>query len=300
MSARSGWVLGDVPCSPAAPGPCSVVARTRDGGASWSGLPAPPAPVRGIRFADERRGFAFGPGLWSTGDGGRSWSPVRGFDGVRVLEAAKGNVWLVVDSDVFVGRLGSAAFHPVMGFESVPYADRTQLSVHGGTAFTTTIQGARSYLLWSSGTGTRRLILPCRQDYQPFVVARSEVELLLLCAAGEGAGGQEPKSAFRIDLRRMTTVRLADPAQLTNEYLAQTADAWFVSNHDSLEVSRDGGRTWVGSLRSECGGVGAVGFESRQLGFVLADLDCGRVGLHLTHDDGRTWHAVDFRRTAAG
>ena len=83
VSAREGFAPGAAPCRHA---PCTSVARTRDRGVSWRGLPAHlwcrsasltavtgPA-VWGIRFATPGHGFVFGNGLWVTADGGEHWS----------------------------------------------------------------------------------------------------------------------------------------------------------------------------------------------------------------------------------
>ena len=81
VSLQTGWVLGTAPCSSP---PCTSILRTRDGGRSWVGIPAPLAEigvdqtesVRHLRFADVDNGWAFGPDLWSTHDGGEHWNPV--------------------------------------------------------------------------------------------------------------------------------------------------------------------------------------------------------------------------------
>lgn len=63
------------------PSPCTVVDGTADYGNRWSRVGGPPAgPPAGssgvsqIRFADPHHGWAFGPALWRTTNGGRSWS----------------------------------------------------------------------------------------------------------------------------------------------------------------------------------------------------------------------------------
>ena len=71
---------------------CTSVARTDDAGKTWSGVPAPvtgPADgatgVSQIRFLNLNDGWAFGPGLWATHNGGQTWTPVS-TDGLRVTD----------------------------------------------------------------------------------------------------------------------------------------------------------------------------------------------------------------------
>ena len=76
------------------------------GGGSWTGLPAPPAPVGvpgqagvvwGIRFATPGHGFVFGDGLWETTDGGQRWSRVTApFGSVLSLAIVPGQVLALV------------------------------------------------------------------------------------------------------------------------------------------------------------------------------------------------------------
>jgi hypothetical protein len=62
---------------------CTSVARTRNAGGTWTGLPAPltGAPdgatgVGQIRFLEGINGWAFGPELWATHDGGENWTQI--------------------------------------------------------------------------------------------------------------------------------------------------------------------------------------------------------------------------------
>ena len=93
VSAGTGWVIGQA----GTPGRCATryctsVARTDDAGKTWSGVPAPvtgPADgatgVSQIRFLNLNDGWAFGPGLWATHNGGQTWTPVS-TDGLRVTD----------------------------------------------------------------------------------------------------------------------------------------------------------------------------------------------------------------------
>jgi hypothetical protein len=93
VGASTGWVIGQA----GTPGQCATqyctsVARTDDAGKTWSGVPAPltgPADgatgVSQIRFLNLNDGWAFGPGLWATHNGGQSWTQV-GTGGLRVTD----------------------------------------------------------------------------------------------------------------------------------------------------------------------------------------------------------------------
>ena len=84
-SPTEGWVLGSTAC---AAGRCAVIAHTLDAGRSWSRINAPTTTVdadarlatsgvSALRFADPLDGWAYGPDLWATHDGGTTWTQVR-------------------------------------------------------------------------------------------------------------------------------------------------------------------------------------------------------------------------------
>jgi photosystem II stability/assembly factor-like uncharacterized protein len=91
VSNDHGWLLGTAPCSSP---PCTSITRTTDGGRTWVGIPAPRADlepngqngcdadqpcVRGIRFANDGVGYAYGStALYLTTDGGAHWSRQSG------------------------------------------------------------------------------------------------------------------------------------------------------------------------------------------------------------------------------
>jgi photosystem II stability/assembly factor-like uncharacterized protein len=79
LSPAQGRVLGAAPCGT---GTCSDVIGTSDAGKTWSLLGTVKAPlatsahsgITDLRFATPRVGWAFGPRLFLTTDGGRSWA----------------------------------------------------------------------------------------------------------------------------------------------------------------------------------------------------------------------------------
>jgi hypothetical protein len=103
VSPKDGFVLGSAPCATAQ---CTVILRTTDTGKTWHRIGAPPAQVTQpgggpldiseLRFATDKDGWAFGPGLWSTHDGGDHWTRVAHNGDVRDLEASAGTAHMVV------------------------------------------------------------------------------------------------------------------------------------------------------------------------------------------------------------
>jgi hypothetical protein len=103
ISAAHWWVLGSVPCGAR---DCPAIVTTTDGGATFQPLPAPGGPfgpglnsppaAGNIRFADSADGWAFGPALYATHDGGRHWTAIWVPGRVTELEPGLGEVFAVV------------------------------------------------------------------------------------------------------------------------------------------------------------------------------------------------------------
>jgi photosystem II stability/assembly factor-like uncharacterized protein len=134
VSDRHGWALAAAPCGREL---CPRLATTTDGGQTWTALPAPlgrvgPNGTPGcarlgcvsqIRFATATVGYLFGPALFQTSDGGRSWRRLPGRP-VEALEPSAGTVVRVVydhtgcpgpcDRTVQETTRGSAAWHTVL------------------------------------------------------------------------------------------------------------------------------------------------------------------------------------------
>ena len=104
---NTGFVLGQAgtpgQCGPPSRYICTSIAGTGDHGTTWhgvkapvSGAPAGAAGVSQVRFYNTSDGWAFGPQLWATHDGGQTWTRIR-THGLRVtaLEAAGQRVFAV-------------------------------------------------------------------------------------------------------------------------------------------------------------------------------------------------------------
>ena len=95
ISDSNWWLIGQAPC---ASKPCTSIVRTENGGASFVGLPAPrTSQVSQIRFANPQDGYAYGPELWYTTDGGEDWAQIgSGAESVSELEISGGYAYAVV------------------------------------------------------------------------------------------------------------------------------------------------------------------------------------------------------------
>ncbi|HET7014142.1 MAG TPA: hypothetical protein VFI65_09535 [Streptosporangiaceae bacterium] len=89
-----GAVLGrsTAGCPAGSAGPCTVVAGTTNYGQSWTKVDAPAAgPPSGssgvsqVRFLNGDDGWAFGPELYATHSGGKTWTKITGLGG-RVID----------------------------------------------------------------------------------------------------------------------------------------------------------------------------------------------------------------------
>jgi photosystem II stability/assembly factor-like uncharacterized protein len=106
ISELTWWVVGAAPCSLVGlQPPCGAILRTTDGGRNFSALEAPRATLAGrlspsgysqIRFADLEDGFAYGPDLYATHDGGTTWHPVDVGGNVIDLAISDGDVYATV------------------------------------------------------------------------------------------------------------------------------------------------------------------------------------------------------------
>ena len=169
VSVKTGWVIGQA----SRPGHCATqyctsVARTRDAGRTWAGVPAPltGAPdgatgVSKIRFLNTGDGWAFGPELWVTHTGGKIWTPV-GTHGLRVtdLETVGNRVFALWAScadggPAYAGQCTSFTLYsaPVAGGGWSPVGAATTGLTDGAAAEAASLvlTGSRGYLLAPGG-----------------------------------------------------------------------------------------------------------------------------------------------------
>jgi hypothetical protein len=201
VSAQTMFVIGQA----GTPGQCATqyctsVARTQDEGGSWEGLPAPltGAPdgasgVGQIRFLEGINGWAFGPELWATHNGGETWTRIS-THGQRVIDVETvGKRAFAIEADCTGNFLAYAAECTSFTLYSTPAtandwtpvgASTTNLNKQGafGSA-ALVLTGTRGYLLAPNGTlyagpvtgtarGRKRAGSPARSGWRQWTARR--------------------------------------------------------------------------------------------------------------------------------
>jgi hypothetical protein len=277
--------------------------------------------VSEIRFADPLDGWAYGPALWATHDGGASWQQVDAGGAVVSLETAGGYVDAVVSpcqrGTNCTGALrlerASATGGPFATILSGPPSQeggtaQSDLSLQPPVGFTLLGYGTTPATTWlyatgnlAGGSGWNRFPDPCpAQTGFTSMIAPNSTLLYSLCVGGIGLGSSS-KFIFVTDDGRAREAGSA-PAGGDGGMLAATASGTLVlasaSGASELYRSTDGGRTWTTAATYFDGGAGFndLGFTTDTQGVVIHGLP-GLGGVNqmlMTHDAGATWQAVSF------
>ena len=317
VSANDGWVLGKATC---ASGQCAAIARTADGGRTWVAVRAPDAPIfpspsdaspgiSELRFADADNGWAFGPDLWSTHDGGTTWvrqtiPGVAAGPNVAALGTAGGTVYAVV----FDGGAYRVASSPIgsdawtLGAVRVPVGagpvPTIQLILQGGAGWLlendrTVVAGARlvngAWVTWQP---------PCSTVVGPaFLAASGPRDLAAACDVGlwsnptgehlflsHDGGSTFTESATAVPLTMGAMAAAASPSVIV------------VSGSDGtgaiLVATFDAGQSWSVVARLGSVQIADLGFTTPTQGVVVAAGANGPATLLMTRDGGHTWSPV--------
>lgn len=245
---QTGWVIGQAgtPGHCGASGTsdiCTSMARTDNAGGSWSGLPAPAtgppdgaSGVSQVRFLNLSDGWAYGPQLWATHDGGQTWTQVS-TGGLRVISletvgtaafavfaqcSGSGPDFAANCTRFYLYVSGSAEdhWHPVPGVASASGASGPLGVTGAASSSVLVLTSQRGYwyqpdgtLLGGPITGTApwtavsRAALPCvpgapQPDGRPSggqLAAATSESLALACPGGGAAGaasGQESETIY--------------------------------------------------------------------------------------------------------
>lgn len=337
VSPTFGYVLGE-PASCAST-PCTSMVRTTDRGAHWIGVPAPratlvspsaatsagPASVSVVRFADEYNGWAYGPGLWVTHDGARTWHQVDVGGQVLALETAGGRVDAIVNSCQVSSRcpggatrlLSSPVDRDLFALEASGSSGLSSpsgggsLTLHPPVGFAILGQNSnsgmpRSTIVATDGGKWDGFSDPCQAVADSSLssfVAPDATSLLSLCT-GPGAAGSTGKTVVLTQNGRSTALGnppLGGDGGLIAANGMSTILVASRSGDDFLYRSTDSGRTWT-TMQFHDGGIGLtdLGFTTSSQAIVIqgqAPVAGGNnqpAQLLMTTDAGATWHHVSF------
>lgn len=269
VTTQHGWALGTAPCGTAS---CTVQLVTTDGGTTWVrraavGLPTSCALgdcVTRLRFADTRIGYAFGPSLYITNDGGAHWSP-QSSSPVFGLEIAGGTVSRVVSREwacpgctfvVQTSEVGSFVWHTAAS------SDRLR----------------RGAAMARRGS---RIAVPL------FTNPAGDAQTAVFLSADAGktwVEHEDPCSEPATEERDALQVSLGPDGLVV--VLCQTT----LSDETVVRVSTDGGRTY-GVARSVPGVASRVTAVSAGR-LVAESVTDGRAVLLLSRDGGVSWERV--------
>jgi photosystem II stability/assembly factor-like uncharacterized protein len=307
-SPARGVALGGVACGYGTP--CAArLMITSNGGLRWRFLRAPGADVASGRpsrsvsrvlFTSARRGWLYGPALWSTSNGGARWRKLSLGGAVDAMAAGAGRVLAVVAPGHGKAR---ELFTSPAGHDSWTRVRRVSgnvLAVLGRSAWL----GSNRYL-WATADGRhwRKYPFRCpaatRSIGLASIAPATSMRVLFVCL-GAAAGPQQAKDLIgstnggktshlirALQLSGDTAVIATPPGRPT--VIALGTEYY-------LDTSADGGKTW--SMKFVAAGGGApwnsLSFLSPTAGWAEVGQPPSYDALFRTTNAGRTWHRVRF------
>jgi hypothetical protein len=311
---------------------CTSVARTQNAGGSWAGLPAPltgsPDGATGvgqIRFLEGINGWAFGPELWSTHDGGEQWKQIS-TGGRRVIDVETvGERAFAIEATCTGTGADYAAQCTSFTLYSTP-AKADDWTKVGGSTTGLTVAGTADAGATGSMASSTALILtqssgyllaPDGTLYSGPVNGSGEWKIVhqLPCSPGQAQADGQPSGALLgalsassliLDCTQTGHVYLSSNAGLSWQQTsaspaASTATSVTVSQAASvilatsqgIEVLPTGSTTWrmatlTGSSGNPAGGFGYVGMTNGLDGMALPANTAGGT-VWFTTDGGLTW-----------
>jgi hypothetical protein len=336
VSLGTGFVIGQAGtpgrCANSNPYICTSVAVTTDAGRTWRGLPAPDTGgpdggtgVSQIRFIDASTGWAFGPELWVTRDGGLHWARVN-THGMRVtsLETAGGMAYAVFARCTGTGADFAATCKHV-GLYSSPTASSDWTPIAGGlgrnngyvSAKVVLGQGAGStaqgYFYEPAGTVltgqavagaswtlSGQTPAPCQplgaqRDGQPAggqLAATSNGGLALACPGSTGSTGSNQETIYTSsDGGQSWQQQASVTVSGTATSLSYSGGVLMLATTQDIYTSSDGGQSWQPAVQGVTGGFSYVG-QTSSTQAVAVPADPGRHhAVWFTFNGGQSWRA---------
>jgi photosystem II stability/assembly factor-like uncharacterized protein len=323
MNFNDGWVIGQAPgCGRAY---CTTMAKTTNYGQTWAAMPAPQtgAPdgstgVSQIRFLDADNGWAFGPQLYETHNGGQSWTPIDTF-GMRVTDLET------------VGAMAYAVFAQCTGSGSDFAADCTHVSVYSSAvgSDTWTPMTSLSGFGFNNGYVSGKIVLTLGEGYfyapdgmlysgaptqgtdwqlvgtqsspcQPFnaqtdgqpsggqLAASVAGDLFMACPVGSGGAQEQAYSSTDGGQSWQSQGTFAVKGSATS-LAAGTTGALTLATTGGIYVSSDGGQSWKQTEEGPPGGFSYVGMTNANQGVAVPAEPAQSNSVWYTYSAGGRW-----------
>jgi photosystem II stability/assembly factor-like uncharacterized protein len=287
ISEFTWWVLGQAPCHGH---PCTTIAYTDNGGRSFTRVAAPPtSDVSQLRFANALDGYAFGPQLWSTRNGGRSWRRASPRGTVTELAASGPYVFAVATlrgrAMLLRSPVGTDTWTVVQDVVGSPIGS---LWVQGDTVIVQA--GAHVLISGDQGAHFSRARGAGLADDCGFDATVDASVIWAMCSTGT-APDEVLRSTDGGATFRFTTHGLDGPLE---NFAAASPDAAVVAGQGPLTRTADGGATWSRSSAPAAAWI-YLGFTDATHGVAIGNVSMGarpKFRLYYTIDAGASYHYV--------
>ncbi len=304
MSLDAWWMLGTARCLTGS-GTCGAILRTTDGGSVFAGIPSPPvsaSDVSQLRFASPLDGYAFGPELWQTADGGATWANVPIPGQVTELEAADGEAYALVtaagsanstSNELLTAPVGSRQWRQVP--TPTPLGHGSQFAVSGPNLYVLGGNGDL-VLLYSTDQGAQfsQRFDPCTAGLGGSVTVAADGTSTLWAACPTGMMAEAMLSTNGGVTWRVATATGAFPNSLK---LAAASSSVALASpapetlSGALVRTTNGGSTYAVVLSgSSPSTVSWVGFSDPSRAYALL-----AGSLFESSDGGATWRSVALK-----
>jgi hypothetical protein len=292
-------------------------------------VPAPSTnQVSGIRFLNGADGWAYGPGLWSTSDGGQTWQQdPTGNMVVTALETEGGRAFAVFANCTSAGQAASLAYYGehCTDFQlettlAGPDSHWQTIAMHGTAVSSTTLpasgsssqsvtdpaivlQGDTGWLVGplgqvytgslSAGTWNQVSVSPCAAmpASSPTTMLGWSLATGSLVAACDAT--QSPVLYTSADGgSTWTKVATAPSFGTATALTASPAEPSILATTDGIEADSASTGQWQ-QVTSLAGGFSYVGMTSQTQG-VAIPADTSLHQIWMTYDGGQTWQSHTF------
>jgi photosystem II stability/assembly factor-like uncharacterized protein len=290
VSELDWWLLGTAPCGGHE---CTAIVRTTDGGPLFTRIPAPPTTgVANVRFANARDGYAFGPQLWTTRDGGATWHRASPRGSVTQLAASGHYVFALANIGGRSALLRSPVGTDAWTLLPTPGGAPFSLWVQGNAVLVQTQSRSAQHLAISDDGGAHFVRLTgvkgagdCGYD-----AVSSPFAIWALCSTG-----MAPDDIL-LSTDSGNTFRAAAgvPDGPIDAFAAATATVAVASGQGPLFRTSNGGASWT-SVAAPSAGWSYIGFTDATHGVAIGNFGSGghpQSRLYYTTDGGASYHLV--------